>query len=660
MTYLKNKKIITCFILVLILFGSFSPTILQAQDIPEITPGSLDGLTPEQVQELVEQNRQIADETFKKNQELMDAAEAEGGCPHWYSFGCKIQFGFKKTIEWLFYDLLGYVFGLLVWLAGRSVDLSIYISVTNFHDFINMQGVEKAWKTLRDTANIGFIFILLYIGIGTVLRLDGVDYKKMIPKVILIAILINFSGFATKTAIDISNVFAYELYSQIAPSNSTNKLLTYGFGGRFVGAMKMSSYAVEYDPNKADSEPNNPSQKPGGSLGIMATIVAAIGNNIRLLITSWVLFAVAILMFIRAIVLVMLYVLSPLAFFSYAVPKHDQLKKWWEKLSKQLIFAPALLLMLGLVLVMSEGSSVETLATSAINATKNTATGAVNSPTALGVFLLFAIVNGLTIAALVVANHFGAVGSKMASNLGAKANANLLRAGGRSVKFASKKTGLTDFAKNNARRLDSTLAGVNIRGVNVGAAYTASKDATKKVWKRPELKPFTDALTHPLDTMNEKVAQSMEMAGFGGFGGPLGNTRGERAKAKKEEEERKKEEEAQEIKKIDTQLQDAAARGDVTTIQSIIGGLDEKQVGKLDSKTIALPLVSIEISPRQWIEIVKNTKFNNTEISSITHEVSTAATLPFASTANGGNPTNAYTSWNYMQGNNVKYFFNLP
>ena len=128
----------------------------------------------------------------------------------------------------------------------------------------------------------------------------------MVPNIILIAVLINFSGFFTKTAIDISNVTAYELYKQIGGQEN---ILTLGIGGRFIGALGLTSQAVSVEESdRAKFNAQNPTQKGGGEMGFLAIMVSALGDALRLLITAWVLFAAAIMIFIRALVLIILYI----------------------------------------------------------------------------------------------------------------------------------------------------------------------------------------------------------------------------------------------------------------------------------------------------------------------------------------------------------------
>ena len=156
-------------------------------------------------------------------------ASAASDCS-WYDLPCQ------------FINLIGIVanlwlaiLGSLVWLTGLLFDLSIYLSVTNFKSFVETSGMAQVgWSLFRDVANISFIFIILYNAISTILQL-GSD-KRLLAKVVIIALLINFSGLITKLVIDVSNVVANQFYSQLNTSN--NPFSENNISGKLVAGFK--------------------------------------------------------------------------------------------------------------------------------------------------------------------------------------------------------------------------------------------------------------------------------------------------------------------------------------------------------------------------------------------------------------------------------------
>ena len=71
----------------------------------------------------------------------------------------------------------------------------------------------NGWETVRNLANLVFIFVLLYIAIGTILQLNSFDTKNAFYAHYCRA-FINFSLFATRIVIDSSNMLA-ELFTRV-------------------------------------------------------------------------------------------------------------------------------------------------------------------------------------------------------------------------------------------------------------------------------------------------------------------------------------------------------------------------------------------------------------------------------------------------------------
>lgn len=228
--------------------------------------------------------------------------------------------------------------------------------------------VVEGWGVVRDFCNMFFIFILLYIAIGTILRLNGVKTKEMIINVVIIGLLINFSLFATQIIIDASNILARVFYNQQTivigtKDPATGKII--GETGSF-GEIKLSEAIVsKINPQqlilkagKVDKIPvqgiNNSNQQTstGISAGtfILVTIMGSIINIVGLIV-----FLACSLIFItRVIGLWLAMIFAPLAFFSYAAPGMQDLemvgwKKWWPETLKLAFLAPVFVFFLYLI-----------------------------------------------------------------------------------------------------------------------------------------------------------------------------------------------------------------------------------------------------------------------------------------------------------------------
>ena len=273
--------------------------------------------------------------------------------------------GGKGVLEWLFGDwtkwiattfanLLIWISGGFLWLGGQLLDYSVRTNVCDLAQYTHTDVVTNGWTIARNVANFFFIFILLYIAISIILNI-GNDQKKLIVWVIIIALLINFSAVFTRFVIDVSNVFAYQFYSSIvgrtvsdpctAEQSSAKRI-----AARYMHALKLNEWAQE-------DEPSTETIYEAGS-GLAAIMVAGIGSAVFIMITAWGFIVAAVLMFIRTALLMILIILSPLAFMGMIIPQLRQmLKSWWAALIGQAFFAPIYLFFVFLTLVLIQGSA---------------------------------------------------------------------------------------------------------------------------------------------------------------------------------------------------------------------------------------------------------------------------------------------------------------
>lgn len=120
---------------------------------------------------------------------------------------------FLGCITNVFYYIIFQPVAWFAWLMGQIFDFFIGYSLSDEayrHDF-----VQTAWQLVRDISNIFFIVIMIWSGLSAVFNTSKLSYKKVIPTLIINALIINFSLFATRIFIDISNITARLFYDRI-------------------------------------------------------------------------------------------------------------------------------------------------------------------------------------------------------------------------------------------------------------------------------------------------------------------------------------------------------------------------------------------------------------------------------------------------------------
>ena len=200
----------------------------------------------------------------------------------------------------------------------------------------NDSGLYKAWSIFRNLANIIFVILFMVIIFSqlTGYGIDNYGIKRMLPKVIVTAILINLSFIICALAVDITNIIGTsikDLFEAIG-SNVGNAVVTGSFGEAFgqISQKVISGLAIT------------------GSAAIIAGIAIemngwAIVIPILLFLLTVVIavFFALVVLGLRQAIVVILIVLSPLAFACNMLPNTENIfKKWWSTAKTMLMVYP--------------------------------------------------------------------------------------------------------------------------------------------------------------------------------------------------------------------------------------------------------------------------------------------------------------------------------
>ncbi|MDP6528030.1 MAG: hypothetical protein QF858_04145 [Candidatus Pacebacteria bacterium] len=222
--------------------------------------------------------------------------------------------------------------GTLLWLSGLVLNFVVDETILQFVNFANNTGLNTAWEAFRDLANIFLVFVLLTIAIATIIGSTTLGFKQLLARVIIVALLINFSLFFTKLVIDVTNRVAVEFHNSIVVKRGT------GISNAVMGTMKLGSF-FDFNASNIDAELKKIGQDDVAGVG--GIFVFGLFTSIFFIVTAVVFIFASFLLVTRAVVLTILMILSPLAFVARAIP-HTQkyFDEWWESLSKHAIFAP--------------------------------------------------------------------------------------------------------------------------------------------------------------------------------------------------------------------------------------------------------------------------------------------------------------------------------
>ncbi len=252
--------------------------------------------------------------------------------------------------------------GFFLWLCGEMFNIVVTQLVVDMGHYVtssSAQGVRIAWQVCRDLANIGIIGGIIATAIGTIIHMPNVNAQKWIVRLIIAALLVNFSYFFAGAVIDSSNFLATQIYKSTISTGACQSTASCTIVDKFMEVANIQ--------NLRDSQGNKLATF-GGTLNITTTssggndgMVQLLQRDILLLIfelvTIFVFLSAVALLIGRFVALIFVLISSPIGIAGVAIPKIEKYaKEWWETLFSQAFFAPVYFLLLGFSFTILENS----------------------------------------------------------------------------------------------------------------------------------------------------------------------------------------------------------------------------------------------------------------------------------------------------------------
>lgn len=171
--------------------------------------------------------------------------------------------------------------------------------------------VDIGWPIVRDIANMGIVLGLLVIGLATALRLSEYQARWMLPRLLIVALLINFTPVILGAIVDATNIVMYFFLEELTGADAVARQFT------AIGSMIASSLGGFQFLN------------PIAHWALLFKILIVVIFN---LIASIVFLLFAFLFIMRRIVIWMLVIFSPLAFLFWVFPATRRVwNLWWSQ-----------------------------------------------------------------------------------------------------------------------------------------------------------------------------------------------------------------------------------------------------------------------------------------------------------------------------------------
>ncbi len=251
--------------------------------------------------------------------------------------------GFLDALTARLMGFLALLMGLIVSFLGKVIALlvNVLLGFLSYNGFADAPPVVIGWRIVRDLVNMFFIVILIFSSYATILgwKTNELHVKNVLPKVLLAAVLVNFSKTIVALLIDASQVVMLTFvnaFAAIGAGNFTNAL--------HLPLIAQSSYASQLEASVSSTAQ---SVATNGAGQVVFDILLASALQIFLLIIAiGVMLMMVVFVVARIVGLWMLLIFSPIPFLADALPGSmkkvfgKQVEDFWPRLTGLLTGGP--------------------------------------------------------------------------------------------------------------------------------------------------------------------------------------------------------------------------------------------------------------------------------------------------------------------------------
>lgn len=207
----------------------------------------------------------------------------------------------------------------------------------------------QAWSFFRNVANIMFVIAMLFVIFSQItgFGIDNYGIKKILPKLIVTAIIVNFSYIICGIFVDLSNIIGEGIKNILESVAGSTTTATEKLGDNVVGVINtligaLATVGAAAGGLTIAGAAISNAVVSGSLLTVIFPILAFVGSA---LMAGF--FAMLMLGLRQALIIIMI-VISPVAFVLYAIPNTNGLfKKWFQLFKTLLMLFPVFCFMVG-------------------------------------------------------------------------------------------------------------------------------------------------------------------------------------------------------------------------------------------------------------------------------------------------------------------------
>jgi hypothetical protein len=234
---------------------------------------------------------------------------------------------------------LGEMFGSMIKALSGYITWAMHPNT--YGGFVQNSAVRGIWAFLKDQMNLILVLVVVIIAIATILGVKKYRWQETLWKLIVVALLINFSLIIPGVILDLSHFLSFT-FINLATMDDVNiaESILKAMQADTMAKADMLESTFVVDMNKTDETTGEKNINPSGwGLGMGRSLLAAVSIILVGLFSIISLLAVLGVMIFRAFMIIILLCVSPVVFAAWIFPATEKYwKMWWNQFIKWCTF----------------------------------------------------------------------------------------------------------------------------------------------------------------------------------------------------------------------------------------------------------------------------------------------------------------------------------
>lgn len=251
------------------------------------------------------------------------------------------------VVSWLFY-MIGMVAAMVFSFGGFLIDLALELN----SKVATLEIVKSGWTIVLNLTNLAFVLGIIWIAIATIVRSQSYGMKQILWKLIVAAVLVNFSLVIAGFFLDFAGITTQFFIDKASPAGDVTHIKSFATqlaasmqpqGLLLTGASSTSDFQkkLDFSPTQETTGIQATQGAVDASVNSLNILISLIFSVIFTVIGAIVFLGIAVMLLVRFLFIAILLILAPVVWLGWVFPALSKYwGEWWDNFLKWTFFAP--------------------------------------------------------------------------------------------------------------------------------------------------------------------------------------------------------------------------------------------------------------------------------------------------------------------------------